>query len=348
MPRDSNAHIVRIVAPGSSALATLANSMAVGTWAELTTTGLAGVLLVGGSTNNMIPFQNNGVWDPVRGLVHVVGQDHGWPAGLRQITYTESTNSWALVNGPGVGAHGYDSLEIDTTTGDLYMQSYVLGTNSAIYRKPQGGSWNLTYGIMNVYRNVAMGSVFWTGTLAGFSDPKGVWIVCEGDFGRIYAKGVSALGSAGNFTQLGGSLLNWTVGNYHQLGAYSRIKNVAVLGGGNGNGKKLFRVNADASVTALSQSIPVNIGIQQGSFFEDPGTTGNFLSMTQSQLWELNPDGSGTWTQQTGSRVPPAAVNTFDNTNQSCCVIPISTYGVTMVLSADGGSSANAYLYKHS
>lgn len=331
---------------GSSGLSVLAKTaalMAPGTWAPLTTINLASTVLVGGSTLNMLPFQNNGVWDPVRGLVHVLGNDHSAP-NMRHIQYSEATNTWSLASTAPV-SHGYDHLNIDVTTGDLYMWEYHYGAGGGIWRKTPTGSWDTNYGSRDFHTNVASGTCIWTGPLTGFSDTKGVLIAMEGDFGIIAGKGVSSLNTAAAFTVFAD--VNVTQPGYHLNAAYSRIKNVAVMGGGNEQPRRLWKMTSSRIVSELGTApVGCEIGTQHGSLTEDP-VTGNFLIMTGGNLYELNPDGSGTYTLQTGSRVPPALVNTFDTTPNSACIIPIDTYGVSMVISADSGSSANVFLYKH-
>lgn len=327
---------------GDSELATLANSMSAGTWAELTTSNLASVILVGGSTGNMLPYQNNGAWDPAHGLAHIIGQDHGF-GGLRHVQYDEASNSWSLIVSFGslgdTGGHGYDHLVCNPNTGDLYFTRYG---GAGLARKLYGGSWNLNFANFPASSNITYGACWWSGALTGVDGGAGAVVIHEAAFGQIWAYDV---GSA-----------DWPIVNdtpppfspgYHNVAAYSAVHNCMVYGGGNNESKTIFRWNSNNTQTSLTNAPSgCDIGIQQGTLSEDP-VTGNFLLLSQGALWELNPTGSGTWTQQTGSRVPPAGVNTADNTANSVCVIPISTYGVTMVVSADGGSSANVYLYKH-
>src|SRR4029077_19076704 len=103
--------------------------------------------------------------------------------------------------------------------------------------------------------------------------------------------------------------LGMNTDGYHVVAAYSPVHNVMVFGGGccPGNPRKLWRLNADRSFTAMPQ-VPIaeGVGIQQANFTVDP-VTGNFLVMGGSgkQFWQLNPTGSGTWTQLP---TPPAYV----------------------------------------
>jgi len=50
----------------------------------------------------------------------------------------------------------------------------------------------------------------------------------------------------------------------------------------------------------------VGVGMQLGNFANDPAT-GNFLLLGSRQLWELNRNGAGTWTQKTLLRLVSVA-----------------------------------------
>ena len=89
------------------------------------------------------------------------------------------------------------------------------------------------------------------------------------------------------------------------------------------------------------------VGIQRGLLVDDPAT-GNFLLLSAGELWELNPAGSGTWTQQTGARVPPSAVGIpGPSTIQAMVCSSLSDYGVVAYITQPGSSGGNVYLYKH-
>jgi hypothetical protein len=88
------------------------------------------------------------------------------------------------------------------------------------------------------------------------------------------------------------------------------------------------------------------VGIQHGNLVNDP-VTGNFLLLSAGQLWVLNPSGSGSWTQQSGTRAPPAGVG-IPGPSQLDSVIStaIDTYGVVAYITFRG-RSGNFFLYKH-
>jgi hypothetical protein len=141
-------------------------------------------------------------------------------------------------------------------------------------------------------------------------------------------------------------------GSYHEVAAYSAVKNVMVYGGGNGCPTRLWRLDADGSTITAMPMTPSGTaaGIQWGNLREDP-VTGNFLLLSNGQLWELDPTGQGSWTQQNGSRVPPAAVGIPGNAAHSVtngvisCAIP--EYGVIAYITQTSSTISSFYLYKH-
>jgi hypothetical protein len=129
---------------------------------------------------------------------------------------------------------------------------------------------------------------------------------------------------------------------------YSSGKNVAVYGGGNVAPNKLWRLNSDGSFTVMTD-VPAGkaVGIQNGLLVNEP-VSGNFLVLSAGQLWELNPSGSGTWTQQTGSRTPPNGVGIPGPSNpQAVIVSAIPDYGVVAYITQPGQTGATFFLYKH-
>ncbi len=137
------------------------------------------------------------------------------------------------------------------------------------------------------------------------------------------------------------------IDSYHTVLEYSAVKNVAVYGGGTGsNSTKLWRLSSNGTITSMP-SVPAGkeVGIQQGNLVCDP-VTGNFLLLGSGQLWELNPSGAGTWTQQTGMRAPPSGVG--DPTVPEgviSCAIP--DFGVVAYITQSQDRGGTFFIYKH-
>jgi len=203
-----------------------------------------------------------------------------------------------------------------------------------------GGPWSIatTYG--QGYQQVAIGTALWTGSLAG-AGSQGALIVYNGGEpnGQIAMWNPLTNSWFADIRNFGG------VSTYHGFIEYSPVHNVAVFGGGNNNPRKIWRLNADRTVTTFPDA-PVDLGVQRANVVVDP-VTGNFLVLGYGQLWQFDPRGSGTWTLQTGSRVPPSAVgNPGSPELDSVISASISNYGVVMYVTC-GAFSCNTYLYKH-
>jgi hypothetical protein len=128
---------------------------------------------------------------------------------------------------------------------------------------------------------------------------------------------------------------------------YSPQKNVAVYGGAAASQRSIWRMDGSGNVAKLTDC-PIPYGIQRGNLVVEP-VTGNFLVLGSGQLWELDPSGVGTWTQQTGSRMPPAAVGVPGPAPTIDAIISssISDYGVVAYITQKSPNSGTFYLYKH-
>ena len=342
---------------GSSALDTLAASMSPGTWAQLSASALnvLGTLgSNGGVGGNMIPYSNQAVWDPITKAIRYCGNDHhgGTPGyTVMEVQYLAASNTWSIVTNqiPGITpSHGYGHIAIRPDTGELYVRQYAGGSGpETIFRKPLGGSWAGNLTSPTIYRQVAIGTGWWTGALSG-SQAMGAYLMwCQG-FGviQIYDPGLDRWQQI-DHPDPGGD------GLYHGVLDYSPVKNVAVFGGGNAWPRKLWRLNSDRTVTALPDA-PIDVGVQRANLNHDP-VTGNFLIWGGGtrQLWELNPT-TGVYTKLSGSRQPPAAgpSGVSDPAGGAggpdaliSCALP--EQGVVAYMSASGASYANMFLYKH-
>lgn len=331
----------------TTALGALANSMAPGTWAELTTINLEPTINQDANPGNIFAYANNGVWDPVHGIASYVGQDHG-PAYPSLVKYVESTNRWDIVDAtiPGLQGHGYNHLTVNPAgpnAGDLYFKNYG-ANNTWLAKKPYGGAWDTTFQATFSGSNITFGTAWWSGALTGVTGSQGAVIIYEADFGMWGSYDVED----DIWTEYSDSSWQSDSAGYHQNAAYSAVKNHAVFAPGNSGDVKMFRINANATVTRLTD-IPAGcaVGSQRGNICCDP-VSGNFMILTQGDLWEFNASGSGTYTKQTGSRVPPAGVNAGlpDFVNYCSIWIEIPTYGVMMVVSGHISTIA-VHLYKH-
>jgi hypothetical protein len=340
-----------------TALGTLAGSMAPGTWAQLN--GIPNqdaILGVGNVSGTMIHFSNSMPWNPFSKVIEIIGMDHNWGM-QRHVRYDVKTNQFILVAADdGLGTqvqHGYDHNTVNPFTGDLYHRFYsgFTGTISS-FKKVLGGSSFVALPGVSASDQVAIGATWWSGPFVGGGAQGSFMIFNSGNAlgnandGQILA--YNPLSNTWFYNQQGKAPFYGSGSTYHSLIEYSSIKNVAVYGGGNVAPDRLWRLNSDGSFLAMP-NVPAGkgVGIQQGLLVNEP-VSGNFLLLSAGELWELNPSGSGTWTQQTGSRVPPGAVGVpGPGTPEAVIVSSISDYGVVAFITQPGHTGATFFLYKH-
>jgi hypothetical protein len=205
---------------------------------------------------------------------------------------------------------------------------------------------------------IVAGTCWWSGTFSGAGTQGCLVIYNAGNStpgGRATDGNILAYDPVARswfFNQSGMSPFYGTAGYaYHEVAAYSAIKNCMVYGGGNDNPTKIWRLNSNGSFTPMPD-VPAGkeLGIQRGNLVADPAS-GNFLLLSANELWELDPSGAGAWRQQTGSRLPPAdvgrpgpaAVGPIDGVVS--CAIP--EYGVIVYIKQTSPTNSALYLYKH-
>lgn len=348
-------------APSSqTAMGALAASMSAGSWAQLTVSTQNSVLGVGPTSGSVLHYCNSMPWDPIAKSIVIIANDHDYPTTLtahcRYQYYDDATNTFILNGDPpsGVAAgvqHGYDHNTLNPTTGDHYYRNY----NSAIFCvKPTGGASFSNIAAYNDhgFTQADIGSCWWSGTFTG-AGAQGCLLAANpyyqsgGNQGQIV--GYNPLNTTWFFEVLNAMVgTDPTNGPRGNVIEYSPIKNVAVYGGGVGAESLVWRLNSDGTFTSLT-GVPSGkgLGIQQGNLACDP-VTGNFLLLSKGELWELNPAGSGTWTQQTGSRVPPANYDPFDDGSPNGVIsCSIAVYGVIAYVQQTSSGGGTFYLYKH-
>jgi hypothetical protein len=331
--------------------------MAPGSWAQLVVSGQNAALGVTGnaSTGSILPYSNSAVWNPFSKAVEFVGKDAG-SRPYRHVRYEEDGNQWVVVQGDtgfSMIGHGYDHNVLNPHTGDLYFRLY--GETLAVKRKALGAtSWG-DLPTPSGAAQVSIGACWWSGSFAGGGSQGSLMIFNSGNAynnandGQIVA--YNPLTNVWFYNQTGKSPFYGSDATYNSVMEYSDRKNVAVYGGGNVAPNKLWRLNSDGSQTALT-NVPSGkaVGMHRGLICADP-VTGNFLLLSGGELWELDPSGTGTWTLQTGSRVPPANVgypgptSSGDPDYMICC--PIPDYGVVAYVKQINSAVGTFYLYKH-
>ena len=337
-----------------TALGTLANSMAPGTWSQLNVPNQNAILGVGSISGTMLHFCNTMPWNPHSKVIEIIGMDHGYPS-LRHVRYSVATNQFVLVaDNAGIATgHGYDHSTVNPYTGDLYHRMYsgFTGTISSRKKVLNGPSFVALPGV-SASDQVAIGATWWSGSFVGAGSQGAFMIFNSGNAtGNLNDGQLLAYNPLNNtwFYNQEGKAPNFGSGStYHSLIEYSPNKNVAVYGGGNVASNRLWRLSSDGSVLAMP-NVPAGkgVGMQQGLLVNEP-VTGNFLLLSAGQLWELNPSGSGSWIQQTGTRTPPSGVGIPGPGNpQAVIASSISDYGVVVFITQPSQNGATFFIYKH-
>jgi chitodextrinase len=141
----------------------------------------------------------------------------------------------------------------------------------------------------------------------------------------------------------GSGLPQYPMSGYTNFAVYSKLGFI-VFGGGN-NVYKMNAAGTIATITTPPFAVNVGTGSTCCSVAADP-VTGKIIVINASrQVWELNPGGSGTWTN-TGI-VAPARFSENVGVGESLISAPISEYGVVMYVKCNDSNACYVYLYKH-
>lgn len=321
-----------MTARAQSPLVTLANSMQLGTWAQLSQTNINAVLGTGPTTGNKLPFASTAKWDGA--VLHYAGNDHGEEG--RYITYDAATNSWTD-NGqtPVHIGHNYDHISLDPISKDIYLREYGIWPGGYNVMRRHNGTWS-NLPVWSGLPQVAIGTEWWSGVFQGVSN--GIYLLynCGNDNGLVTGYNPATNTWFFNLNGFGG------VNTYHCIMEYSSVLNVAVFGGGNDNSKKIWRLNADRTITALTAPpTPSGIGIQRTNMVADP-VTGKFLLLGDGQFWELDPAGTGTYRQLP---TPPSGVGN-PSAPDSVISAHLDSAGVVTYITCKT-SGCTMFLYKH-
>ena len=364
----SNPASLTLSAPGTSVLAKLAASMAAGSWAQVAGTNQNSILTDndGAGSGSHLHYSNSMNYIPQSDRIQIVGADHGSYTTMFIIEYDLATNQFVTIspgnsaNGTGPG-HGYDHASVNPYTGDAYQVMYGKGNASGykfqVTKRAFGASTfatTLPYTMIDQVVNITLGSCWWSGTFTGGggAGAQGCLMVyntynATGSANDGVMNGYDPLTNSWFYGRIGASPnFGASGGLYHQIAEYSPTLNCMVYGGGNSSPSKVYRMSSDGTVTQLTD-VPAGkgLGIQRGNLVADP-VTGKFLLLSSSQLWELDPRGSGTWTQQTGTRTPPTGVGSPDVPDGIVsCALP--RYGVVAYIKQSTASGGTFYLYKH-
>ena len=338
-----------INAPGGFAVTALgqaATNLAPGEWVEFVVANQDTVMGDDGASGTIAKFSSTFPWNPISQCVEIVsGDHHGATPSMRHVRYLDLSDAFedtqALPVVPGIG-HGYDHNAVNPVTGDLYHRLY--GGNINLYRKALGETTFSDLTTLTASAQVAIGTCWWKGTFTGGGAQGGLMVFNSGNANDNANDGqisvYNPLTDTWFYDEVGKAPFFGSGSTYHSVIEYSTIKNVAVYGGGNAAPASLWRINSSGTAVAMPDAPTGEVGVEHGVLVEDP-VTGNFLLLSGGALWELNPDGSGSWTQKTS---PPGAVGTLPD--GGVVASAIDDYGVVMFITQPSSTGGNIYLYK--
>jgi len=346
-------------------LGSLAAAMAPGTWAQLTTKNVGAVSLLftlGPGYDDSSMFWNS----KKRVIGHMIVEHSAGSScpnacyrGL--VTYDDETNTWTT-GGPrppqSVTYHNYDHVAFDDVNEVLYVRysnsrqvHRYCYNNTPAWCAGRQNTWSPLPLAPTGFTQIA-GAITYHSTMDG-----GSLLFFTGDaFGVNHGALAQFRESTGTWTVIGGAGQAFTNGDYHNLAEYSPVKQVAIFGGGNGS-NRLWKITANKTITPLTNApFSITLGAGNRSAIADP-VSGNFIFIFgigpgQGQLWELNPDGAGTWTRLDASLTGAGEIcEDFFDTGAGCSGdlhgAAIPTYGVIMYWQITGSTAGRVWLYKH-
>jgi len=352
--------------PSSSgnSIASLAGSMAPGSWAQLNTNNFQNGGEIGPPNGgSILEYNDRQVWNPVAQTAMLLGGSHSSSSTncgeTLFLQYAASNDTWSTLPNPcpnfdaafggGIG-HAYDHNTINPTTGDFYHREYYSGKVMVFQQATQ--QW---VQFTNQYCSGSSCQV--AGALTYFPDRNSL-VMLDGDDG-VWEYALSQ-GTTGTWKQVasttnrpGMSPVLGPFGSYHDEAEYSPACHCIILGGGN-NSTTLYEYSSSGAFTSVAAApSPVKIpdcssGANGSIFTIDPVSGAGLVWLYSdggSTVHVLDPVANSWSTVSVTSPIFPGP----DGGVCQTAAIPISTYGVIMFVqkSSASGGAAGVWLYKH-
>jgi hypothetical protein len=337
-------------------LGRVATTMAPGTWATVSTTNIAIISQYFAQFSGVsVPAYDSNVaaWNSKKRKMMVqTVTDAGLVARPSSplFFYDDDTNTWSAGASPGsTGFHAYDAVAWDDANEVLYWRPGTYGqgivnrycvNNTPAWCAGRQGTWT------TLPNATATGGCYQIGVgLTYHATMDGGSLLCyDSERGIIQFRE-----STGTWS---GILPGSHVGANASTACaeYSPIKRLTVFGCGGGTGMR--KIDDNKAVTRL-QNAPVSLGLSGASSNHDmvaEPITGNFIVIESgNRMYELNPDGGGSWTLVDGNlttagKICAARINSCSNDFYGAAN---PTYGVIMYWKYTGPSSGELWVYKH-
>jgi hypothetical protein len=303
-----------------SPLGDLAASMQPGEWRELQTSGLSAAIDDDGSSQHILTFSQGGrTWNPATREAYFIGGDHNG-GNEHWIRYVDATNTWESLPDPAwfpggtTQNHSYDHNTIDPVKQYYFYQTRRYNI--------QTGVWDFltTSGLSSASR----GHHAWE-----YFDGLGLVRIADGNVHLLRD-------NAGSWTTLETGL-TWS--GLHPVSEYSPTLRAMIFGGGDGS-DSLYKLEDDESITALAATPVSQLSMDSfgGLLTHDP-VSGEFLYADRNHtFWAYDLNG---WTQ-----LP--SLNFITNADVDDCIfIPVSTYGVVLLIEHISVGNSKMWVYKH-
>lgn len=318
--------------PGTTALSTLAASMAPGTWAELVTSNITPTLdNLSGASGMMTGYTDSLVWDTAGEQAFTISADHLAPEGPQFASYSALSNTWQRLPRPAwlsslTFFHGYAHTAIDAANRVLYHRPYGQNTVHRYDIATQAWTTLPAPNFVNTYANCCDALTYFPelGGLVWIRGVAEVWLFKES------TKAWAQLGKWGVQANNGGT---WTFARYNP------VAKVVVFGSGNSG--DLYKLDSGGSITQLKNPpVPIYDGSAGVGVLTADTVSGQFLFLSPTSRNFYSYDiAADTWQAQ-ASPTKPAM------TNLGVVATPVPEYGVNLFAACSRGS-CRAYLYKH-
>jgi hypothetical protein len=331
------------VSAHSSELSTKAVALAPGAWDSLNTINL-GIFVKHALGGNIGEWGGQGTYYPSGDKVILCGTSHHDTTENDCIVYTVSTNTWSSIGLPtGISAigpsdltlsfvHAYSQNAIDISRGHFYM---TRARGREVYRYDiNAGTWS-TLPLMP-----DPGGCEQTGRNVHFSpDRDQLLVLIQACGGMLFRYSPATLGWLSTVTPISGITAD---GGGQSVGHYSSLSGgLLFFGGGDqpGVGLNFWRLNSNNTATQRA-NLPYS-GYSTGSMLAVDPVTGTPLQFGCDGTIRAYNNTTNTWTNTN-------VTSHMTCTNSGSFAIPISTYGVVMVVTHTLGGAPEAWIYKHS
>jgi hypothetical protein len=326
--------LMSAIAPSASAqnaLATLAASLPVGSWQELTTTNI-GALNQSGTDGHIIPYGGDAAWDAGSRKLLFVGNDHIdsiMSEADRFVIYSADTNAWRNMAPPpwssaGMTDHGYYEHAADGN-GHMYRRANKSGRTFGIF-DIASETWSST-AADNLSSSSCCSGADWFPELGGMIHVQG------GEPGGGVVRLYNA--STGQWSGLASNLAPLTDGTF-TYAAYNSVAKLMIFG----QKSAAYKLTSSGAVSQIASSPNLYDGSGYlGSVIADP-VSGEFVALTATgrTLYVYNVS-TDTWETRATTNMPNLS-------GYSVIGAPVPNYGVILYVTCKVGS-CKTWVYKH-